>query len=361
MTERRYDIDWLRVIAIGLLLIYHVAISFQPWGVMIGFPTNKESWTPLWAPMMMLNIWRIPLLFFVSGMGVYFALQRRSWKELITERAMRILVPFIFGFFVIVPIHILIWRYYYNMALIYSPDPGHLWFLRNIFVYVLIFSPLFFYLKHNEDGKVVQWIRKIFSNPLGLLLVVGAFTLEAFIIKPNPYELYAMTWHGWILGGLGFLFGFCFVLSGDGFLKMIVKLRWVFVAIALGLFIARVFFFHLKAPYYLLVTESDCWIFSVFAFGHKYLNRGGKALTYLSKAAYPVYILHMIFLYLGGLLLFPMPMPVQLKFVGVLLITVAGCFLVFEFVIRRSKWIGFLFGVSNPPETSPGSTKSINL
>ena len=29
--ERRYDIDWLRVIAIGLLLIYHIAIAFQPW------------------------------------------------------------------------------------------------------------------------------------------------------------------------------------------------------------------------------------------------------------------------------------------------------------------------------------------
>jgi len=30
-TNRRYDIDWLRVIAIGLLLIYHIAIGFHPW------------------------------------------------------------------------------------------------------------------------------------------------------------------------------------------------------------------------------------------------------------------------------------------------------------------------------------------
>ncbi|HMJ68595.1 MAG TPA: acyltransferase [Cyclobacteriaceae bacterium] len=345
MNERRFDIDWLRVIAIGLLLIYHVAIAFQPWGVMIGFPTNKESWTALWAPMSMLNIWRIPLLFFVSGMGVYFALQRRNWKELITERAMRILVPFIFGVFVIVPIHVLIWRYYYNMALVYSPDPGHLWFLRNIFVYVLVLSPLFFYLKHNEGGKVVLWTRKVFSHPLGLLLVIGCFTLEAMILKPNPYELYAMTWHGWALGLLAFLFGFCFVLSGEGFLKMIVKGRWAFVAIAVVLFIARITYFHLKVPYVLLVTESDCWIFSLLAFGYKYLNHGGKALSYLSKAAYPVYILHMIFLYLGGLWLFPLDIPVSLKFVALLVITGAGCFLTFEFVIRRLKWIGLLFGV----------------
>src|SRR5882762_7299013 len=73
--NRRYDIDWLRVIAIGLLLIYHIAIGFQPWGIMIGFITNDESWFSLWTPMMMFNIWRILFLFFVSGMGVYFYMQ----------------------------------------------------------------------------------------------------------------------------------------------------------------------------------------------------------------------------------------------------------------------------------------------
>ncbi|MFK7953754.1 MAG: acyltransferase family protein, partial [Ekhidna sp.] len=91
MTERRYDIDWLRVIAIGLLLIYHIAIGFQPWGVLIGFIQNSESIEAIWTPMSMLNIWRIPLLFFVSGMGVWFAMQRRSWKELLMDRAKRIL------------------------------------------------------------------------------------------------------------------------------------------------------------------------------------------------------------------------------------------------------------------------------
>ena len=53
--ERRYDIDWLRVIAIGLLVIYHVAIAFQPWGGMIGFITAKNFWTDVWFPMSMLK------------------------------------------------------------------------------------------------------------------------------------------------------------------------------------------------------------------------------------------------------------------------------------------------------------------
>ena len=101
---RRYDIDWVRVIAIGLLLLYHVAIAFQSWGVMIGFIATKKPWASLWIPMTMLNVWRIPLLFFVSGMGVYFAIQNRNWKQLLQERASRILLPLVFGMLAIVPI-----------------------------------------------------------------------------------------------------------------------------------------------------------------------------------------------------------------------------------------------------------------
>jgi glucan biosynthesis protein C len=343
--NRRYDIDWLRVIAIGLLLIYHVAIGFQPWGMMIGFITNDQSWMALWNPMSMLNVWRIPFLFFVSGMGVYFSMQHRTWKQLLQERAIRILLPYVFGMFCIFPISVLILQYYYNWDLNYSFNGGHLWFLGNIFAYVLILSPVFFYFKNNENGKAVQFIKKMFATPLGLLPVVGVFILEVVIIQPHPYELYAMTWHGFVLGLLAFFFGFCFVLSGDGFWQMIFRWRWFFLVTAIILFTLRINVFGPNVPGYLLVTESDCWIFSVFAFGYKYLNHGGKTLAYLSQAAYPVYILHMIFLFLGSLLIFPLTLPVQIKFLLVLLFTVAGCFLTYEFVIRRINIIRPLFGV----------------
>ena len=141
-AERRYDIDWLRVIAIGLLLVYHIGIGFQPWGVFIGFIQNNEPIGSLWPGMSMLNIWRIPLLFFVSGMGVCFAISKRNWKQLLLERTRRILLPFIVGVFFIVPIHLFIWQKYYSQDIKYAPAPGHLWFLANIFIYVLVLSPL---------------------------------------------------------------------------------------------------------------------------------------------------------------------------------------------------------------------------
>jgi glucans biosynthesis protein C len=303
---RRYDIDWIRVIAIGLLLIYHVAIGFQSWGIMIGFITSEKTWGSLWIPMTMLNVWRIPLLFFVSGMGVYFALQNRTWKQLLTDRAGRILLPFLFGMVLIVPAQVYIWQYYYKIEPSYNLNPGHLWFLGNIFAYVVLLSPVFFYLKKNENNRIISSLKKLLSHPFGLLPVIAAFIAEALLIKPFPYEMYAMTWHGFFLGLLAFFFGFCFVLAGDGFWSMIVKWRWIFVLAAATLFTFRFSYFGMNTPYYLLVTESDCWVIAVFAFGHKYLNRPGKVLTYLSQAAYPVYILHMLFLYFGSLLIFPL-------------------------------------------------------
>jgi len=343
--NRRYDIDWLRVIAIGLLLIYHVAIGFQPWGIMIGFITSNKSWESLWIPMTLLNIWRIPLLFFVSGMGVYFAIRNRDWKQLLLERSKRILLPFVIGFFLIVPVHVYIWQYYYQFAPTYSAHPGHLWFLGNIFVYVVVLSPLFFYLKRNEGGAIAKFIKLILRTPLGFIPIMAIFIAEALIIDPKPYEMYAMTWHGFFLGLLSFFFGFCFVLAGRTFWGMILKWRWLFLVAALAFFLVRFFYFQPLTPNYLLSIESNCWIISVFAFGHKYLDRPSKALSYLSRAAYPVYIIHMIVLYLGSLLIFPLDIAVPLQFVFLLAFTGIGCFMLYELIIRRVSFIRPLFGL----------------
>ncbi len=343
--NRRYDIDWVRVIAIGLLLIYHIAIGFQPWGIMIGFITNSKTWESLWIPMAMLNVWRIPLLFYVSGMGVYFAMQNRNWKELIKERASRIVVPFVFGILFIVPLHILLLQFHYDWPLTYSPSPGHLWFLGNIIAYVLILSPIFFYLKRNEDGKVVSTIKKLLSTPLGLLPIIAAFIAETLLVNPNSYEMYAMTWHGFFLGLLAFLVGFIFVLGGSSFWNMLLKWRWLFLLLAIAFFTYRLMQFQMRVPSYQLAIESNCWIFSVFAFSYRYLNRPSKALSYLSEAAYPIYIIHMAFLYLVSQLLFPLEIEAPLKFMLAVIMTTTSCFAFYELIIRRVNVIRPLFGL----------------
>jgi len=344
-TLRRYDIDWLRVIAIGLLLIYHIAIVFQPWGVLIRFLQNDKPIESLWAPMTMLNIWRIPLLFFVSGMGVCFAIRKRNWKQLILERTKRILLPLLFGIVFIVPVHVIIWQKYYNQDLTFSPGVSHLWFLANIFIYVLLLLPVFFYLKRNENGRFIKGLKKLFSNPLGLLLMVVPFVLEAVLVQPEPFELYYMTLHGFLLGLIAFLLGFCFVLTGDTFWQTILKWRWLFLALAVVLYAIRGIVFKLVSPHYLMAIESNFWIFTVFGFAYKYLNRPSKTLSYLSQGAYPIYIIHMIFLYLGSFLILPLDIPVVAKFILIVAFTGLGCFAMYDLLIRRVGFLRPLFGL----------------
>ncbi len=344
-AKRRYDIDWLRVIAIGLLLIYHTTIGFQPWGVFIQFIQNNESLQSLWIPMSMLNVWRIPLLFFVSGMGVAFAIRKRSWKQLLLERTRRIFLPFIFGALCIVPLHMLIWQKYYSQEIQYIPHPGHLWFLGNIFIYVILLLPVFFYLKKNDNGWIVKWIQNLFKTPLGILLIIGFFVLEVLILQPEIFELYVLTPHGFFLGLLAFFFGFICIQSGHSFWQTVLSWRWLFLAGAIALFFLRYFEYELNAPNVLTAIESNLWIFAVFGFAHKHLNRPGKTLQYLSEGAYPIYIIHMIFLFLSSYWIFPMDIPVWLKYVFVLTATFAGCFVIYEWVIRRVHSLRPLFGL----------------
>lgn len=344
-TARRYDIDWLRVITIALLLIYHIAIIFQPWAMFVGFVRSEQSLEGLWTPMTMLNVWRIPILFFVSGMGLFFAMRKRNWKKLIGERARRILLPLLFGIVAIAPLHMFIFQKFYKLPLGYYSHMGHLWFLGNIFVYVLLFLPIFYLLKQRTGGKFQQILNKVMSNPVGPLSVSLFFMLEAILVKPQIYSLYAETLHGFFLGALAFFFGYLFVYSGQQFWDTVKKWRWGYLALGVVLYTVRYLEFKMEAPGYLMALESNCWIFGVLGLGYRYLNKPSGLLSYLSQAAYPVYIIHMFVMYLGAWLIFPLKIHPVLQFVGVTAFTFAVCYLLYEFLIRRIWFLRPLFGL----------------
>ncbi|MEE9372042.1 MAG: acyltransferase family protein [Saprospiraceae bacterium] len=344
-TERRYDIDWLRVVAIGLLLIYHISIIFQPWALFIGFIKSEKSIEGLWTPMTMLNVWRIPLLFYVSGMGLYFAMKKRNWRLLLFERMKRILLPFVFGFLAVAPLHMLIFQDYYNLSLNYYPHSGHLWFLGNIFIYVLLLLPLFFYLKKHDNGKIKNTISKVMSYAIGPLSIAVFFMLEISIVKPQLFEMYAQTWHGFFIGFLSFFFGYLFVYSGKVFWQTVSKWKWLYIGIASVLYIIRFMGLYSLSNMYITTMESNCWIFGVFGLGYDYLNKPSALLSYLSQAAYPVYIIHMFVLYAGAWIILPFDIHPLLKFIGVTLFTFIGCFLIYEFILRRINILRPLFGL----------------
>jgi len=344
-TERRYDIDWLRVIAIGLLLIYHIAIIFQPWAMFIGFIRSDDALEGLWKPMTMLNVWRIPLLFFVSGMGLYFAMKKRNWKQLFMERSKRILLPFVFGILAITPLHFLVFQKYYNMPLSYFPHMGHLWFLGNIFVYVVVLLPAFYYLKTNENGKLKKVLSKVMNYAIGPLSISAFFMMEVGLVKPQLFEMYAKSWHGFFIGFLAFFFGFLFMFSGKTFWQTVSKWKWLYVGIATILFLIRFNGFESLTNMYITTIESNAWILGLFGIGYSYLNRPSALLRYLSAAVYPIYIVHMFALYIGALFILPLELHPILQFVGITVFTFVVCFLIYEFLITKVAILRPLFGL----------------
>ena len=261
----------------------------------------------------LINIWRIPLLFIISGMGVWFAMRRRNWKELLKDRAKRILLPLIFGSFFIVPISGYLYQEFNNLDPMYFPNGGHLWFLGNIFFYVLILCPIFFVLKRNPNNVLSRCFKWVLKFPAALYLFTIPFIIEAELVAPSQgFASYANTPHGFWLGLLAFLTGFIFISLGDVFWRAVERIKIISLGIAIPLFLVRMIVFQFGGPFFITVIESWSWLFAVIGFGSTYLNRPSSALTYLSKAVYPVYILHMIFLNLSASLILSKPTSIEM-------------------------------------------------
>jgi glucan biosynthesis protein C len=83
----RHDfLDWLRVIAILVLLFYHTGMLFVGWWWHI---QNAETIPMLVWPMEIAHRLRMPLLFVIAGAGIWFALKRRSAGQFAAERSWR--------------------------------------------------------------------------------------------------------------------------------------------------------------------------------------------------------------------------------------------------------------------------------
>ena len=50
-----------------------------------------------------ISVWHMPLLFLLAGASTYFALRKRSNRQYVGERVLRLVVPFVFGIFVLIP------------------------------------------------------------------------------------------------------------------------------------------------------------------------------------------------------------------------------------------------------------------
>lgn len=210
-ASRRYDLDWLRIIAIITLLFYHTGMIYVSWGWHV---QSKATSYPFELIMRWLHNWRMPLLFFISGAGTFFALRKRSFSAYAGERVQRLFVPLVFGMFVIVPPQIYFeWLFrgrfsgsyseFYPNVFGFQPyqDGGgggafswhHLWFVAYLFLYSLVSIPVFRWLKSDGGQRFVDRIGRLVEKPGGALCLVGFLLLNDLVLGGFfPHETHAL-------------------------------------------------------------------------------------------------------------------------------------------------------------------------
>jgi hypothetical protein len=325
-------------------------------------------------PMRFLSQWRMPLLFMISGAGVYFALGRRSGGAFLAERTKRILLPLIFGMFVIVPPQIYYERLtqgatftyleFYRTVFNFIPYPEgsfswhHLWYLAYIFTYSLICLPLFLYLRREKGKKTLQSLTQLISAKAGIyLLMIPLFISEASLrpFWPTNQNLIA-DWANFTLSLLLFIYGFI-ICSNEKIRQRIEDQRYFSLGIATVAFTVLVIYYWIQWPdpspagmvlyRALTVVNGWCWLMAIFGFARKHLNFSNSFLRYANEAVYPFYILHQTIIICIAYYMINWQMSIALKFAIISVSMFLLTWFLYECIIRRVNFLRVLFGLKS--------------
>lgn len=367
---RRHDLDWLRIVAFAVLIFYHIGMFYVTWGWHIKSPHASPTLEPA---MLLVNPWRLALLFFISGVALRFALDKAVLRAFLPARIRRLLIPIAFGMLVVVmpqayaelrvkgEIGPDFWSFYLRYLLppqdfsILTPTWNHLWYVVYILVYTLVLAALLPLLRRIEGlvERAIGWLSRypllLFVLPLLPFLAYTAWLNPLFPTTHTLIDDWANHAHSFTI----LLFGY-WVAKNDAFWRAIDRLLPFALGIALvsGAAMLALRFNAVQGnpvrgmiPF---LRTGYAWavIVTVLAFAQRYLVHPGKALTYLTQAVFPYYILHQTLIVMIGFTLLGTRMPLWAEASIVTIGTIAGCGVLYE-IIRRVPFLRPLFGL--PP------------
>jgi len=338
MSGRWYWLDWLRVLAMGTIFLFHSSRPFDlssPWHVMnstwdLGF-TLFDSF---------ISGWIMPLFFVVSGIAVYFSLARRSASEFAKDRLQRLIIPFIFGLFFILPVNV----YYdavfhghfagdfvsfylgpyftlqtFPFTMIFSPtyfassDQGvYLWYLFWLFVFSIVTVHFFKWLVREENLSKLSGLHSVCNRRGGILLLAVPVVLVNIAALP-PFFAFPSGYGGWKLPTYLALFITAYMMTTNPrFEEAVEKNR--LPALLLGI-VTSLLILVVTAltsgqaaasgggsasgvdAYYVVVStvwalNGWCWVAAILGFGRRHLTFNHRFLKTSNELVLPFYILH---------------------------------------------------------------------
>jgi len=378
--QRRYDLDWVRILAFALLVPYHVGMYYVSWDWHVKSPAP----VPALEPFMILSApWRLSLLFLVSGVATAF-LKAKLPTGFLRQRSWRLLVPLLFGMYFVVPPQAYLelvekvpggyhadylgfmGQYLQGGDLhcmapsdcVDGPTWNHLWFVAYLWVYTVALWAACRLLPHAWRDKAGDFMRRACSGQ-GILWWPMLWLVAARVLVyphfPSTHDLTDDAYNH-LQYGLTFMLGFLLART-DGPWEQLRRCRhWM-----LGAAIAS---YALLIAGYLQFEDFEaipagpiavlralwgvmewCAIAAILGYARAWNPKDSPVLRYLTAAVFPFYILHQTVIVVLAHNLKPLRIAPALEGPLLIVATFALCLLGYEF-IRRIGWLRPLFGLS---------------
>jgi surface polysaccharide O-acyltransferase-like enzyme len=374
MKNRLYFIDHIRVFAFLLLILFHSALPFVNYNWEV---KNEQKSEILLSIVLWFHQWRLPLLFFISGVGIYFSLKTRNILKFILERFRRLFIPLVFAMLFTIPIQVYVeylqkgrvtgsYFEFYPSVWNFVPYPdgsltwSHMWFIVYLLTFILLLIPLLSILKI----KIIEKYKDSFSNVLSskylifLVFLIQYYIYYQFYLKFPEQGSLVEDWFVFNSSISYLILGYL-LASSNQFWDNCERYRKINLSLAVVTSLLLFINYYLPnalpkkegmdAQVYFLLDALQIWsiILTIIGFTKKHLNNSSSILQYLNQAVFPFFIIHQTIIVSIGYWIVKLKVSILTKYLLLSICSSIVIYALYEYIIRRTKLTRFLYGMKN--------------
>jgi glucan biosynthesis protein C len=381
--QRRYDLDWLRVLAFSGVFFYHCSRFFNTAGWHV---KNAQTSSIVDIFTGIFDLFGMPLIFAISGASIFFALRPGGARRFLRERALRLLLPLGVGVLVLAPPQVYLDRLthglfkgtfleflpHYFQPANFSWNGVHLWYLQYLFVFTLLLMPLFMWLKQPSGQRALRYLSQFTERPGAIF--IWAVPLALISIVVDPFSLMkpglSETLLRLVMVPLPLVYGYL-IYADHAIQQAIIRQRRAFLFLSVGFtFVPPLVSMGLTQwgwkinprSYAMLMTLASlliwCYLLAAFGYGMRYLTSAKRSLAYANEAVLPFYILHQPVILILGYFIIQLQLPIIVKYLIITPLALSITLMLYEYGIRRVNMVRRAFGLK-PRQTDSTSVKVV--
>jgi glucan biosynthesis protein C len=384
-STRLYFLDWVRILAFFLLILYHVGMYYVTWDWSVKSPDAGKGIEPF---MMLSSPWRLGLLFLVSGVASGCMLVRTSARAFVRTRSSRLLWPLLFGMLVIVPpqpylevveklgydggfvrfmgLYLRAYHGFCQDGCLILPTWNHLWFVAYLWVYTLVLALLARTFPAHWDRAAAR-LAEVLTGWKLVLLPAAVLALMRVLLVERFEQTHRLIddWYAHSQYLPLFLLGALLSRTPRVWAR-VEAVRWPALALALGGWALLMIWW--KVPHEVVDASGFAWLrkpsYALYAllawsamlaacgFARRHLDHDGPARRYLAEAVFPVYILHQTVIMVLAHAFKPLRFAPGFEALLLIVLTTLLSFAGFE-AVRRVRVLRPVFGLGSRSQAAP--------